>query len=108
MTEEELRALKKRRKTAEEKKVQVNTARSFFVEAMKETTAASFPRIPACLPHTPVLSPQGVVAVLRRQWLKMKPEEKAPYEEMEREHKSRQLAAMQSHFPKYARCGVTT
>lgn len=49
MTEEELRVLRKGKQMTEEstagRKVQRNTARSFFVEAMKATTASSYPRI---------------------------------------------------------------
>lgn len=41
--------------------------------------------------------------MLRRQWQKMKPEEKAPYEEMERNYKSKQLSDMQARFPEYCR-----
>ena len=103
MTEAELHVLRRGRKTEESataKRVQTKSARSFFVEAMKESTASSYPRILFLCGLMPVLSPQGVVEVLRRQWTKMKPEERAPYEEMERNYRSRQLSDMQAHFPR--------
>lgn len=48
VTEKELRVLRRGKKTTEEnttvKKLQAYSARSFFVEAMKESTASSYPR----------------------------------------------------------------
>ncbi len=48
-----------------------------------------------------VLSPQGVIEVIRRKWAKMTPKEKAPYEAMEAAFQKSQMTEMKQVFPEY-------